>query len=154
MPAFRSYEYIVEAIAADILAVWTDVRKVHFGRPALLQGKGAPYVVVRLQAENPTNQVAESIQQFWQSPVFEIVKVAPLPPDKTQGVEALQVEQANLLIARLERSHKYAEQSDGTHKAQDPIAWIAELPEPEDEQVYETVVAFTCRIREPHTSKL
>lgn len=152
MPTFAAYSDLMTAIEADVLAVWADTKKVHRGWPRTVQNVW-PYAVIDIEQQSPLSQDWDSVQGLDQRPKISITRVNKLPVDKTASVMDVQVSDANLLIARLERN-SYYQNTSGTNIAMNPVAFLAELPMPGDkEETYESVVGFACQIRRLHTSK-
>lgn len=152
MPQFRSYTYLMEAIEADILTVWPQVKKIYRGFPRVEPNKGFVYAVIWMNPEDPVGQ-EPSGQGMMQTPRITITKVEPLPAASV-AVQDRIVSDANAMIAQLERSHLYAVQSDGTHKAQDPWANIGPIDSQTADQVFAVNVSLEVSIRELHESKV
>lgn len=152
MPQFRSYTYLMEAIEADIRTVWPQVQKIYRGFPREEVKKGITYAVIWMQPEDPVGQ-EPSGQGMMQTPRITITKVEPLLVASV-AVQDRIVSDANVMIARLERSHLYAEQSDGTHKAQDPWANFGPIDSQTADQVFAVNVNFEVSVRELHESKV
>ncbi len=153
MPAFRTYDDLMAAISADVLVAWPDTKKVYHGYPRVVINVW-PVAVIALEPEAPISQDWDSVQGLTQKPNFTVTRLATLPVDKTVSVQGLQVEQANALIARLERN-AYFQSVAALNVARNPVGMLGAIPTPGDkDSVYEVDVQFTCEIRELHTSKL
>lgn len=151
MPAFAIYEDLMDAIEADVVAAWSDSKKVFRGMPRTVQ-TSYPYAAIILDENAPLSQEPDSVQGYTQTPNISVVRVNSLPADKSVSVQSLQVADANLLIARLERSFKYLDANDDPLAA-DPVAMLAGMASEANEKVYSVEVRFTCSRRELHTSK-
>lgn len=135
---------------ADIREAWPQVRRIYRGWPKIEVRQGEAYAVIWFDPEAPI-QYEPSGQAMMLSPRLFVTKVEPLPrvPEHYQD---RQVADANALIARFERDHRYALGEDG-FVVQDPWATLSRLDMPHDDQVFITQVLLTVRAREMHESK-